>query len=194
MLGLSDVEVKALESSTDPAVVAATKKLKEVVESGEFIPKSRLNDEIKQAKDLQKKLALIEDAQKKADEEKARQNGELDKLLKTRETELATVTQLLETEKKDAEAYRKLRTSALETYKKQMGDTWDDSMALLPLETLAKLSGSTVTPLGVFAPAGKPPEVKPERKQLEEKLVAAQKAGKLTEVVALRNQLTQLAS
>ena len=185
MFTLTKEEVELLMKSSDPAVVAATKKLIEAEEKGEFIPKSRLQKELDANKAIATKLAEYESAQKLAEEEKAKKNGELDKILKLREDELSASKLALEAEKKEADQFRAFRKTAIEAVKKQMGEKWLPEYENFSIESLSKIAGQTVPIIGTINAGGKPPETT----SLEQKLAAAQKTGKLVEVVALRNQL-----
>jgi hypothetical protein len=187
MFGLTEVETNALLNSTDAAVVAATKKLITAEEKGEFVPKSRMNDLSKEVKELTKKLADIDATSKAAEEEKAKQNGEIGKLLEKEKAEKATLTAQLEAEKKDADAHRAFKASTIEKYKTQLGDKWDDSYATLPLEALAKIAGDQIPLLGVVGQRGQPVM----KTDLESKLAEAIKANKTLEVISLRRQIAE---
>jgi hypothetical protein len=192
MYGLTEAEVNAMLTSTDAAVAGAAKKLKAAEEAGEFIPKSRLAKEIQEAKEAQAKLAAIEAAQKTAEDERMRKNGEIEKLLESERTDHAKTKAERDAEKKEADEYRKLRKATIESYKKQLGDKWRDSYETLPLEDLAVIAGQQIPILGVITAGGKPPEVPSEIEALQKQVVEAQKAGRIVDVVALRNKISAL--
>jgi dsDNA-specific endonuclease/ATPase MutS2 len=158
MFTLTKEEVEKLLTHADPAVVAATKKLIAVEEAGEFVPKSRLTQETKEAKELREKLESFEKAQKQTEEDRLKKSGEYEKLLDEEKKAHLKTQQERDEEKKLADELRKLRTNAIESYKKKLGDKWDDSYMTLPLEALAKIAGQEEPIIPTAKGAGKPPE------------------------------------
>jgi len=159
MFTLEQQEVDLLLKSADPAVVAATQKLIAAEKSGEFVPKSRLTQESKEAKELREKLEAFEKAQLKAEEDRLKKAGEFEKLLEEEKKAHLKTQQERDEEKKLADELRTLRTNAIESYKKKLGDKWDDSYKTLPLEALAKIAGQEEPIIPTAKGAGKPPEV-----------------------------------
>lgn len=149
MFTLTKEEVEKLLASADPAIAAVAQKLKKAEEDGEFVPKSRLTDISKTKRELEDQLKAIEDAKKKAAEDEARKNGELDKVLLAEKSAREAAEKKLAEESKDAEAYRGYRKSAVETVKKQMGDKWLPEFETFSLESLAKLPGAALPKVGV---------------------------------------------
>jgi hypothetical protein len=186
---LTNEQVNLLENNTDPAVAAVAKKLKEAVEKGEFIPKSRLNEELEQKKTLSEKLNAIETAKKLEEEDKAIKNGEINKILKTREDELITTKAQLESEKKYADAYRAYHDATMKAVKEQLGDKWSDEFSNLSMDALSKLPGVMLPKLGVDNGMGGNPPAKPT---LELQLEQAIKDGRPNvEIIALKRMIME---
>ncbi len=158
MFTLTQQEVEVLLKSDNPAVVAATQKLIAAEKSGEFVPKSRLTQESIEAQSAKQKLAEIEAAQQNAEEERLQKNGEIENLLEAEKLAHQKTQAERDEEKRLADELRKLRKNAMETYKKQLGDKWDDSYETLPLEALAKIAGQQVPIIGTITAGGKPAE------------------------------------
>jgi hypothetical protein len=187
MFTLTEVETNDLLNSTDPKAAAVALKLKAAEEKGEFVPKSRMTDLTKEVKDLTKKLADIDATTKAAEDAKLKAEGDTTKLLEREMAEKETLKAQLEAEKKDADAHRAFRASAVEQIKTKMGDNWRESYASLPLEDLAAMAETEVPLLKVVTTGGRPP-VTPT---LETKLEAAQKAGNQLEVISLKRQIAE---
>jgi ubiquinone biosynthesis protein Coq4 len=163
MFTLTEEEKKALLNHSDAAVVAATKKLIAAEESGEFVPKSRLADVLKDKKIAEDALAKLEADRKKKEEDALRASGDLGKLLdaekKAREEDRIAHEQTkaqLEIEKKEADQSRAYKKAAVESVKKQMGDKWLPEYETFSLESLAKLPGITLPTIGVETGAARP--------------------------------------
>jgi outer membrane translocation and assembly module TamA len=149
MFTLTKEEVEKLSTSSDPAIAAVAQKLKKAEEDGEFVPKSRMAELNQAKKEMEAQLKIVEDAKKKAAEDEARKNGELDKLLAAEKLARETAEATLAAEKKEADQYRAYRKSAVEEVKKQMGDKWLPEFETFSLESLAKLPGATLPKIGV---------------------------------------------
>ncbi len=187
MFTLTEQETNALLNSTDPAVAPIAKKLVAAEEKGEFVPKSRMNDLSKEVKELTKKLGDIDAAARAAEDEKARKSGELDKLLEKEKAEKETLKAQLEAEKKDADAHRAFRASAIEQIKTKMGDNWRESYASLPLEDLSAMANAEIPLLKVVTTGARATGAP----NLEDKLAAAVKAGNQLEVISLKRQIVE---
>ena len=155
MYGLTQEEVDLLLKNPDPKIAAAALKLKELEEKGEFIPKSRLSSEIQDRKRLEDQLKTYlekekaeTEAKKKAEEDEAKKRGEFEKLLEAQKAETVRVQALVDAEKKDADAYRGYRKTAMEEAKKQLGPKWSPEFENLSIEALLKLPG--IEKIGVF--------------------------------------------
>lgn len=85
----------------------------------------------KENKDLISQRDKAKDAKRKEEEDKLKQQGELQKLLDVKETEL---TQL----KTKADAFDELRLTEVDEAKKALGDKWLDEYANLSLAALRK--------------------------------------------------------
>jgi hypothetical protein len=160
MFTLDQNEIDSLLKHSDPAVVAATKKLLKAEEDGEFVPKSRLSEMSKARKELETKIATFEAEQKKIAEDKARAAGELDKILEAEKKARVEAETKLAEETKMADQFRTFRKSAIESVKKQLGEKWVPEFETFSLESLSKLPGVTLPLLGVTTtaptiPAGK---------------------------------------
>ena len=187
MFTLTEQETNDLLNSTDPKVAAVALKLKTAEEKGEFVPKSRVNDLSKEVKDLTKKLAEIDATAKAAEEEKLKQSGETGKLLEKEKAEKEKLLAQLEAEKKDADAHRAFRASAVEQIKTKMGGGWRESYASLPLEDLSAMANAEIPLLGVITNQSRivtPPN-------LQQQLDAAVKAGNQLKVISLKRQIAE---
>lgn len=117
-----------------------------------------MDEAIQRRQDALDKLRKHEDAEKKKEEEEAKKKGEFEKLLEAEKTEHDKTKIQLEAEKKEADAYRAYRKSAVEAIKKQMGDKWLPEYETFSLESLSKLSGLAIPFVGVINSGGKPPD------------------------------------
>lgn len=118
----------------------------EIIEEGtpapkadEKVPLSELISERKKRQDAEKRLKSVEETIKQSQEEKLRQQGELQELLKLKESELAEKESLVNTLKTKADAYDLLEAQERDEAKKKLGDKWDDDYNQIPIKTSAKL-------------------------------------------------------
>jgi integrase len=155
MFTLTQEEITLLNS--DPKFAAVALKLKEAEEKGEFVPKSRFNDELKLKKELETRLAEIEKVKKLEEEDKARKAGELDKLLEAEKKAFVELEAKFEAEKKEADLYRSYRVAALVEAKKQLKDNWLPEYESFSLESLGKLPGVTIQKVGIDTGKHPPP-------------------------------------
>ena len=156
MFTLSEVEKQALLNSTDPAVVASTKKLIAAEEAGEFVPKSRLNQVLTDAKTATDELARINAEKKQKEDDEAKKRGEYEKLLEAEKAAHVADLEKAKADEADAKELRAAKKAAVEEIRKKMGNRWDDSFIALPLEALAKIAGEPISILNTSAPAPKP--------------------------------------
>lgn len=90
-------------------------------------------------KDLNAKLAKIEEEQKKASEDELLKKGEFEKLANDRAEELALLKVELENTKTSLKEWEDEKTARREEYKEKLGDVYDESMDMLPLNSLKNL-------------------------------------------------------
>jgi len=160
MFNLTDAEVTALMNSTDPIVAAAAKKLKEAKEKGDFIPKSRLDQEIEKAQEATKKLTEIEEARKKKEQDEALKNGEFQKLLEAEQAAHKADLEKLEQEKKTADQMRAYHKTVLEAAKAKLTKEgkWLPEYETFSLESLVKVSEIPNPIIKTADGGGKPPD------------------------------------
>jgi len=112
---MTDVEKQAAEAAAAKAEADAVAE-KEKQQSKTYSEKD-FKDVVQQRQELKAKLAAIEDAQKKADEEKKIGDGKINEVLKQREIELETIKKQLEEADKKAKAFEeqqgKIREQAI---------------------------------------------------------------------------------
>ncbi|MFA5772866.1 MAG: hypothetical protein WC974_09075 [Thermoplasmata archaeon] len=118
-------------------------------QSGEKVPLSELMSERKKRQDVEKQLASIQDTLKQDAEAKLKAQGELQELLKLKESELAEKNNLVNTLKAKADAYDLLEQEEREAAKKNLGVKWDDDYNQIPIKTLRKIVANFNIPSAV---------------------------------------------
>jgi seryl-tRNA synthetase len=112
---LSPEALKILMDSKDPAIVAETEKLKKMADE-QFIPKSRFDEVNEKAKTAEQKLAEIELAAQKAEQDRLAKQGEFQKIAQDAQAKLDTITKA----KADTEA--KLKAE------QEIGNQWREDV------------------------------------------------------------------
>ena len=159
---MTDVEQQAVADAAKAKAEADAlkKQIEELKKSGvKVYSEEDMKEAIARRQEALEKLRLREEADKKAEEDRLKKNGEFEKLLEEEKKAHLKTQQERDEEKKLADELRTLRTNAIESYKKKLGDKWDDSYKTLPLEALAKIAGQEEPIIPTAKGAGKPPEV-----------------------------------
>ena len=97
-----------------------------------FETRGEARDRRLETKKLQEEIEKFKSKQTKEEEDKMKQQGELQKLLELKEQELASL-------KPKADEFERLRTSEIEEAKKTLGDKWDEEYSNLSLVALRKM-------------------------------------------------------
>lgn len=168
---------KVLDSNVTTPRTYSEQEFKEVVAKRQ--EQKKLNEE------LQEKLKAYEEKERIANEEKARQTGELDKLLEAEKKARADAELKLKAENKDAELYRQYRQSVLTEVKKELGDRWLPEYETFSIESLSKISGMSIARVGVDV--GKHQQQKTN--DLEARLMEAYKRGDQVDIIRLKREM-----
>lgn len=189
MFTLSKEEVEFLLTNPDSKIAAVAQKLKEAESRGEFIPKPRFQKELEERKALEDRLKAIEEKEKAAAEEKARKDGELDKILAQEREALAAekaekeaLAKQLEEEKSIADSFRAYRKTVVDAVKKQLGNKWLPEFENFSLESLQKIPGVTLPKIGVDGSKPAIPEGEFYTKDQVEKMSKAEIQANLEKV------------
>lgn len=100
------------------------------------VPLSTFLELKKEIKSYKEKLEKIDTDTRKAEEDKLKAQGELQKLLDAKEKEIEDLNKTL---KPKADAFEQFKVSKIEQAKKTLGDKWDEEYSNLSLTALDKI-------------------------------------------------------
>ena len=154
-------------SNGEPATLEAAKKRVSGILSD-------LKTERVKRQDLEKRLQSIEDREKLAEEEKLKQQGELQKLVDAKQKEIDELKSQSAVLKSKADEFDLLEQQERETAKKTLGEKYDPDYDNIPIKTLRKIISTISTPNAIEMDSGGGQKPKPTELSETEKAQAKQ--------------------